>query len=173
MKKSMKLTAGIAALFLGVSIPQANAGVDLNINVGQPAPVYIVPARPQPVMVVPAPPPPPRERFIIREEPRFIFTPALGFYVSVDAPYDIVQLDGVYYIQNEGRWYRSSNYRGPWVYVEQRRIPGRLRRHEYSDIRRFRDEEYRRHGHEERFRDRDDRGRGHDNGPDRDNGRGR
>ena len=56
----------------------AHAGVTVDINIGNPAPVVVAP--------------PPTPRFVIREAPLFIFSPALGFYVSVGSPYDIVDI---------------------------------------------------------------------------------
>ncbi len=43
---------------------------------------------------------------------RFIFSPALGFYVTVGIPYDIVYLDRSYYCCRFGAWYVAPTYRG-------------------------------------------------------------
>jgi len=49
-----------------------------------------------------------------------------------------------YYLYHAGRWYRSYSYRGPWFFIQNARIPLRIRRHRWEDIRRYRDIEYRR-----------------------------
>jgi hypothetical protein len=97
---------------------------------------------------------------VIETAPRFIYSPPLGFHVSVGAPYDIVYLGNSYYLYNNGYYYRSSSYNGPWVGVESRRLPKGLRKHRYEDIRRYRDREFHRYE-----RDRDHyRGRWHNPG---------
>lgn len=98
-------------------------------------------------------PPPPE--IVIEAAPRFIFSPELGFHVSVGVPYDIVYIGDQYYLYNNGYYYRSRYYNGPWVGVESRRLPPGLRRHKYQEIRRFRDVEYRRYeGNREHYRGR-------------------
>ena len=79
---------------------------------------------------------------VIETAPRFIYAPGLGFHVSVGAPYDIVYIGDNYYIYNNGYYYMSSNYNGPWVGVEARRLPKGLRKHRYEEIRRYRDREF-------------------------------
>lgn len=113
------------AFFLSVLAVQARAGVNVGISVG-----------------VPLPPPP---AIVIEAPPRFIFSPALNFYVSVGVPYDIVRIGPSFYLYNNGYWYRSSYYDGPWIGVEHNRLPPGLRRHRFEEIRRFRDAEYHRY----------------------------
>jgi hypothetical protein len=91
-------------------------------------------------------PPPPN--IVIGAAPRFIYAPDLGFYVSVGIPSDIVYVGNRYYLYNNGYYYRSRYYNGPWVGVEPRWLPPGLRRHRYGDIRHFRDVEYRRYDHD-------------------------
>ena len=110
------------------ALPQASAssGIDINIHAGLPLPA-----------------PPPLPRIVIQEPPLFLAPPALGFRVAVGVPYDMVNIGGRFYLYDDGRWYRSGNYRGPWVFVRQRELPPGLRRHRYDRIRYLRDEEYR------------------------------
>jgi len=160
MKKNALKIAVLTAASLGASSAPALARVDVDLHLGSPAPVIVVPQSP-----------PPR-RFEIDHRPRFLYTPPLGFYVSVDGPYDIVYYEDRYYIYDDGRWYGSSAYNGPWVYIENRRLPGRLHRFRHEEIRRYRDDEFRRfrddnrhdrdrHDHDrfDRDRDRHDRDR--------------
>lgn len=91
-----------------------------------------------------------------------MYTPSLGFAVSVGSPYDMVYYGDRYFVFDDGRWFWAPSYDGPWVFIEDYRLPGRMRRFRHDDIRRFRDEEYSRHGREGRRDDWHDNGRGHD-----------
>jgi hypothetical protein len=81
---------------------------------------------------------------VISSRPSFIDLPDQGFSVSIGSPYDIVNYDNRYYIYNDGSWYNSSDYRGPWIIVREDRLPERIRRHRPEDIRNYRDRESRR-----------------------------
>jgi len=78
-----------------------------------------------------------------------------------------------YYLYDNDGWYWSSAYNGPWMFIDYDRLPHKIRRFHYDDIRRYRDDEFRRRHHDRRDwrdrRDRDDR-RDPDRGPDRDPG---
>jgi len=82
-----------------------------------------------------------------------MYIPALGFSVSIGSPWDILYYDHYYYAYRDGFWYRSSNYRGPWKIHNHNRLPSKIRRHNWGDIRKYRDFEYRRH-YDKRFDDR-------------------
>jgi hypothetical protein len=82
--------------------------------------------------------------FDINSEPGFVYLRNQGFSVSVGSPYDIIYYGNSYYLYHAGRWYRSYSYRGPWFLIKTARIPLRIRRHRWEDIRRYRDLEYRR-----------------------------
>jgi hypothetical protein len=85
--------------------------------------------------------------FANESRPSFIMIPEQGFSVAVGSPYDIVFYDNRYYIFQDGSWYRSSNYQGPWKYIRTKNLPSRIRRHRLDDIRRYRDTEYNRQSH--------------------------
>jgi hypothetical protein len=151
---TMKKEVIVAAVLVAVAAAAtAEARVNLNVNVDIPVPVapapapmvsnYPPPAYPPPAPVVVAPPPVPAEQVVIQEPPNFLYSPNLGFYVSVGSPYDMVYLDNGYYLYRAGYWYYSPYYYGPWSYVGPRRLPMGLRRYKYEQIRRFRDHEYR------------------------------
>jgi hypothetical protein len=106
-----------------------------------PGPSATVVASPAPPPVV-VPPPPPQVFFGV--PPRFIYSPELGFYVAVETPYDLVFLDGQYYLWGNGFWYVAPYYDGPWVVVEPGRVPPILHRFGWEGIRRYREDEYRR-----------------------------
>lgn len=121
MKKQLIFTVILAAF---MAVP-AQGGVNIGINVGIPAPL--------PSSVV------------IQTAPEFIYAPQLGFHVSVGSPYDIVYIGNAYYLYNNGYYYRSRYYNGPWVGVEGRRLPPGLRKHRYDEVSRYRDREYRKY----------------------------
>jgi hypothetical protein len=141
MKKQIWLAAGIAGMLLGS--PAAQAEVNVRVGVGGDRP----------------------PSFVLDTRPNFINVPNLGFYVSAGGAQDIIRYNSRYYVNHNGRWYISSNFRGPWVVIREGRLPRQIRRHRWEDIRRFRDVEYRRHdsryNRDNNFRERD---RGH-NGP--------
>jgi hypothetical protein len=111
------------------------------------------PPPPPPVAEATPPPPPPPPAPVVESPaprqvvfgapPRFIYSPALGFYVAVETPYDLVFLDGRYYLWNNGFWYTAPYYNGPWVVVGVGRVPPPLHRFGWGEIRRYRDYEYR------------------------------
>ncbi|TNJ40013.1 hypothetical protein FGF66_01580 [Chlorobaculum thiosulfatiphilum] len=82
---------------------------------------------------------------VISSRPDFIDLPDQGFSISVGSPYDIISYDNRYYLYQNGGWYYSSDYRGPWTYTKKSRLPDRIRQHRIEDIRRYRDVEYRKH----------------------------
>jgi hypothetical protein len=108
------------------------------VEMAPPPPVLVSTPPPPPVVVSPAPP-----QVVFQGAPRFIYSPHLGFYVAVETPYDVVFVDGRYYFWDNGVWYASPDYNGPWVVVQARRVPPPLVRFRYSEIRRYRDSEYR------------------------------
>ena len=137
MKKHL---AAAAFLLLASQAGAAHAGVNFNLHVGIPGAV----------VVAPAPPP-----LAITVRPDFIYSPFLGFYVSVGTPYDMVFMDGRYYRHYGEYWYWAPRVGGPWVAA--RHLPPGLARHRFAEIRRYRDREYRMY-----MRDRDHyRGRWH------------
>uniref|UniRef100_C6E273 YXWGXW repeat-containing protein n=1 Tax=Geobacter sp. (strain M21) TaxID=443144 RepID=C6E273_GEOSM len=133
MKKH--LAAAILIVLAGAASAQARMDVSVNIGV----PVVVAPPPAATVVTYPSYPQP-----VAYAEPAgFIYSPNLGFYVSVGAPYDVVYLDNCYYRNRGGRWFMSRSYGGPWAYVTRERLPHRLHRHDYSQIRYYRDREYR------------------------------
>jgi hypothetical protein len=146
MKKQIWLAAGIAGMLLGS--PAAQAEVNVRIGAGGDRP----------------------PSFVLDTRPDFINVPSLGFYVSRGGAQDIIRYNSRYYVYDNGRWYISSNFRGPWVVVRDGRLPRQIRRHRWEDIRRYRDVEYRRHesryNRDNRFRERDPRNHNNQYNPD-------
>ena len=142
----MKKLLATAVLIIASQAATSHAGVDVDVHIGTP-----------PVIVAPPPPVPGPPQVVIEGQPSFIFSPFLGFYVSVGIPYDIVYIGQSYYLYRGGYWFVSPSYRGPWVVAQRRRLPPGLRKYRYEQIRHYRDEEYRAY-----TRDRDHyRGRWH------------
>lgn len=152
MKTSVKTIIGAAAIILASQAVPVHAGVNFNLSIGIPAVVAAVPPPP-----LPAP-----RRVVIEEDPEFVYSPELGFYVSVGTPVDIYYADGNYYRNDRGYWYCSPRHNGGWARVHSRRLPHQIARYRYDQIRYFRDRECRDHmdHRHDRWRDRHDRFRG-------------
>jgi hypothetical protein len=71
-------------------------------------------------------PPPPAVYF--DREPQWTYLPDCGVYVLADDAYDydMFLLGGWYYVYNAGYWYRADQPRGPFVVIEERRVPRRI-----------------------------------------------
>ena len=123
MKKQIWLAVGIAGMLLSSPVADVKAAVNVQINMGR------------------------HPFFVIDSAPSFIYLRAQGFSISAGNPYDIVYYGNYYYIYHNARWYRSSNYHGPWILILNNRLPYQIRRHRWEDIRRYRDIEYRRSDH--------------------------
>jgi len=50
-----------------------------------------------------------------------------GIQVVPDLDVEVFQVDGFYWTQRDGRWYRSKSHRGGWVYVDRGVPPGLVR----------------------------------------------
>lgn len=82
---------------------------------------------------------------VVSSRPDFIDLPDQGFAVSIGGPHEIVSYENWYYLYQNGRWYNSPDYRGPWTHIKEKRLPERIRRHRIEDIRRYRDVEHRKY----------------------------
>jgi len=123
MKKSIWLAAGIAGMLLG------NVATDANVALG--AQVYSKNGK----------------TFMIESRPTFIMLPEQGFSVAVVSPYDIIYYNNHYYMNQEGSWYRSDNYRGKWKFIKENDLPSKIKHHSLEDIRKYRETEYNRKNH--------------------------
>jgi hypothetical protein len=131
----MKAFITAAVILAASQAMPAHAGVNFNMGAGVPAAVAAQPAPPP----MPAPP---RAK---AGAPEFIFSPSLGFYVSVGTPVDVFYTGGNYYRYDRGNWYSSSRYNGGWRRAtNQRRVPPELTRHRYEEIRSYRERDLRR-----------------------------
>jgi len=133
MKTYTKSLIAAAAILAASQAVPANAGVNFNLNVG--LPVAVASAPPPPPVPVPA--------RVAVAAPEFIFSPSLGFYVSVGTPTDIFFTGGNYYRYDRGYWYSSPSYNGRWTRTALRGLPPELTRHRYEQIRYYRDRDYR------------------------------
>lgn len=135
-----KILAGLVGLLLTSAPLQASdVGFNVNLSVGnQPAPRVV---RAAPV--------------VFEEPPVFLYPPRLGFAVAVDIPYDMVYIDGRYYLYQDDSWLTSPRYNGPWVVVHHDHLPRGLRKHRVREIVECRDREYvvyRKAGHDDHYR---------------------
>ena len=79
---------------------------------------------------------------VIEDPPLFLVPPSLGFRVAVGVSYEMVMLDGSYFVFHAGNWHRGPDYDGPWVVVAPSHLPPGLRKHHREKIIEYRDEEY-------------------------------
>jgi len=145
-----KILAGLIGLLL-ISAPlqASDVGFNINLSVGnQPAPRV--------VRAVPV---------VIEEPPMFLYPPQLGFAVAIGIPYDVVYLEGRYYLYDADIWHVSSRYNGPWVKVKHKHLPPGLRKHKYREIVECRDREY--HSYRKASHDGHYRGKTHKPGKDK------
>ena len=106
------MAAGVAGMLIGVSPAVSQAEINVGVGIGR------------------------HSSFVINTRPTFIYVPDLGFTVAVGSPYDYYYYDNFYYIYDDGYWYNSSYYNGPWIGIDIGRLPSMLRRHGIEDIRR-------------------------------------
>lgn len=116
----------IGLLLISAPLQASDLGFNINLSVGnQPGP--------QVVQALPV---------VIEEPPVFLYPPQLGFAVAIGIPYDLVYLDGRYYMFRNDVWHVSSHYNGPWGQVKPKHLPRGLRKHPYRQIVECRDREY-------------------------------
>jgi hypothetical protein len=132
----MRIGMGIVLLVV-ITAGGAWAGdVDWNVNIN------LGSGRAGRPVGVPLPPPGPPVPVIVNEPPLFLVPASLGFWVAVGVPYDMVFIDGRYYLFHGNYWHVSSRHHGPWSPVLHEHLPPGLRKHKYSKIRDHRDREY-------------------------------
>ena len=129
-----------AALALASAASAGNVGVDVNLHIGNQPQQVVVPAPPPTQVIVREPAPP--EMVAIEDDVDFVYPSQLGFYVAVGLPYDLFYVRNNYYLFRDGRWFRASGSRGPWVTARYRELPPGLRRHNIERIRAYRSDEY-------------------------------
>jgi hypothetical protein len=96
----------LVAATLAASMP-ARAEVNIHVDIGN------------------APPPP---RIVVRERPNLVYLPESRVYVvdQRDWGYDTFQCAGYWYLWNDGFWYRSISYRGPFVVIHENAVPAAI-----------------------------------------------
>lgn len=55
--------------------------------------------------------------------PQMTVVPRSRVYYMRDSDGDVYRYGRYYYGYDQGRWYRASTYRGPWIYVRGRTVP--------------------------------------------------
>jgi len=108
MKKRTLVTIFVGTVLL-MSMGYSNSVIaETNINIGIKFP-------PPPPLVIPAPPP-------------VIVVPNTYVYFAPEVEADLLFYHGYWYRPYQGRWYRSGDYKGPWVYIVLERVPAVLLR---------------------------------------------
>ncbi|MBI5446761.1 MAG: hypothetical protein HY900_36805 [Deltaproteobacteria bacterium] len=110
MKKHLLVSAAMLLSFGTVVLPvPAEAGVDVDVHIGVPPP--------------PPPPPPPVPVFVVPEPETLILIPGTRLYFAPGLSVDLLFVDGYWWTEREGRWFRARQPRGPWTFVDRRRVP--------------------------------------------------
>jgi hypothetical protein len=78
---------------------KADAGIDVNVNIGFP-PAIMIPAAPELVLI-----------------------PKTNSYIIPDIDVDIIFHNGYWYRPHRGYWYRADSYNGPWINIVPAKIP--------------------------------------------------
>lgn len=76
------------------------------------------PGGPEFVVRVGAPPP-----LVIPAPPSLVVVPGTSIYVAPDVAGDMLFYQGYWWWLNDGRWYRSYSYNGPWRHIVHERVP--------------------------------------------------
>lgn len=87
--------AGICAVLLPVA---AHSEVNVNVNIGPPA-------------------------IVVAEPPEMVVIPRTMVYFAPGVSVDLFFCQGWWWTQNDGRWFRSRAYRGPWAAIGPRYVP--------------------------------------------------
>jgi hypothetical protein len=62
-------------------------------------------------------------RVFFREQPDAMYVPETGAYVVRNSDYDMFRYGDSWYLSQDGYWYRSGSYRGPFVVIDARSVP--------------------------------------------------
>jgi len=94
----------LAMILAGTSPAKAETSWGVSMNIGKTPPPLVV---------------------VVKEEPRLVAVPGTTIRVVNDSRYgyDCFQYGAYWYACNDGYWYRSRARRGPFVTVEERRVP--------------------------------------------------
>lgn len=98
--------------YLATATP-VHAGANVNVNVGIPIGVVATPA---PVVVAPQP-------VYVEEPPEMVVIPQSNVYFAPGVSVDLFFYDNRWWNRRGDRWYRASDYNGPWVAVGPRHVP--------------------------------------------------
>jgi hypothetical protein len=102
MMHRIALIAAVVAVAGAMALPADAADVHVGINVGVPPPPPIVFEFPPRLIAVP-------------EAPQVLYAP--------DVSVSFFSYGNRYYSYNDGHWFIASAERGPWTYIERRRVP--------------------------------------------------
>lgn len=102
-KSALLLFLGSLLVFTTGFAAVSTAGVDGDVGINVPLPLFVLPA-PPPVIVIP--------------NSYIYYVPDIGV--------DLLFYHGYWYRPHQGYWYRSRSYNGPWAYMPPRMVPPAL-----------------------------------------------
>lgn len=127
---------------------QAQAPPPASAYVPSVPPDYVPPPQQAPPSAPIYAAPPPTQVVLPAAPPQFVYVPELGYYVAVGLAYDMIYDGKAYYFFNNGYWYRTSYYGGPWIHVAPRFLPQILVKYNIRQMHRYRDLEFKRYERE-------------------------
>jgi len=102
MRTDIRRLASALVLTTALSAPLvAEAGVNVNVNIGPP-------------------PPPP---IIVAAPPRVVVVPGSPVSYAPDANVNLFVYGGRYYTFHEGAWFVGPKHSGPWTFIAVERVP--------------------------------------------------
>ena len=115
MKKTVLSALCLLPAVAALSAPvpaSAETDVSINVNLGPP-----------PVVVSPRPPAYPPPRYDYPEPAELVVIPRTTIYFVPGISFDLFFHNDYWWTRDNGRWYRSREPRGNWVFVDPRRVP--------------------------------------------------
>jgi len=106
------LAVFVLAGFAMNAVP-AYAGTNVNVNVGLPVPVAVVPA---PVVVAPQP-------VVVQQPMEMVLIPSTSVYFAPGVSVDLFFYNNHWWNRRGDRWYRAGGYNGPWTAVGHQHVP--------------------------------------------------
>jgi hypothetical protein len=112
--RKLVAVAVLAVAGFAVGAPPAHSGTNVNVSVGLPVGVAVVP--PVPVVVAPEP-------VYIQQPPAMAVIPGSSVYFAPGVSVDLFFYGNYWWNRNGDHWYRAKTYNGPWATVGPRHVP--------------------------------------------------
>jgi hypothetical protein len=112
------------------------------------ATVVAIPAPAPALVVMETPPAPVAEPLFLPAAPMFTYAPEYGMYAAIGVPYDLLYDGRMYYYLNNGFWFASPYYSGPWNYIPREAYLPIFHTFQVARFHEFREREYHLYEHD-------------------------